>query len=604
MNKLYRYLLLFLLLAVIGCQSDSIEEFSPKPPHQTDGVSYFFIEGFERGEKSSYDAASLTIGTGEWYLSDALIGKTTYDIKEGSAAVRIQNSGVVRMNFDVSSADTVTIKYASLTNEAARWELWMSTTFGAEWERCGQSITTSGPILTSQHFIVNKNVPVRFEVRKVDGGSTNRMNIDDFSISAHTNDISGGSIIDQVDQAAFFTEDFNSGSKTSYDPEQIMLNSLGWIFENANIISSAAQLINTGSVSFNFELSSSSKVSIGYSNLNSSAPISWQLLMSTDGGVSWTQCGTNVTSSSTFAQTVTFDVNVNVPVRFKIAKLSGGSTPLLIGKVSVTSHPLDNTQGTIVQTPNFSLTNEHLLLGNPSGALPILIMPNNFLMVKDQYVLSYSSTNSTANWVSWHLDATWLGSVDRQNTFRADPNVYSGWYAVQSGDYSGSGFDRGHLCPSADRTTTVTNNSATFFMTNMIPQAPKNNQGPWANLEDYCRTLVSQGNELYIIAGGYGTGGTGSNGSASKLKDGKINIPSHTWKVILVLPNGDNDLGRVTTATRTIAVRMPNTQSIGSNWKDYIVTVREVEGLTGLNFFSNVDQSTQDVIEVKKDSGT
>ena len=71
------------------------------------------------------------------------------------------------------------------------------------------------------------------------------------------------------------------------------------------------------------------------------------------------------------------------------------------------------------------------------------------------------------------------------------------------------------MSPSADRTATVTDNSATFFMTNMIPQAPRNNQGAWATLEGYCRSMLSGGYEIYVISGGYGIGGSGSNGFAT-----------------------------------------------------------------------------------------
>jgi endonuclease G len=74
------------------------------------------------------------------------------------------------------------------------------------------------------------------------------------------------------------------------------------------------------------------------------------------------------------------------------------------------------------------------------------------------------------------------------------------------------------------------------------------------------------------------------------------------WKVIMILPKGDSDVSRVTTQTRTIAVIMPNVQGIGSNqWQQYLVTVDEVEALTGLDFFSNVPVGIQAVIESRLD---
>jgi DNA/RNA endonuclease G (NUC1) len=243
---------------------------------------------------------------------------------------------------------------------------------------------------------------------------------------------------------------------------------------------------------------------------------------------------------------------------------------------------------------------EHLVMGNPSDAATDVGMPANYLLLKPQYVMSYNRDRGIANWVSWHLDSTWLGTAPRQDDFRPDTSLPAGWYQVQATDYSGSGFDRGHETPSADRTSSVPDNSATFFMTNMMPQAPNNNQGPWEELESYCRTLVSQGNELYIIAGGAGVGGSGSNGGVTNtIANGNVTVPAVTWKVILVLPTGANDVDRVFKTTRTIAVIMPNTQAIGINtpWRNFRTSIDRVEGLTGFNFFSNVRPQVQNIIE-------
>jgi len=249
-------------------------------------------------------------------------------------------------------------------------------------------------------------------------------------------------------------------------------------------------------------------------------------------------------------------------------------------------------------------TTEHLTMGNPSNCVADVNQPTNYLMEKSQYVLCYHRDRGTATWTSWHLDPSWLGSAPRQNDYRADTSLPAGWYQVQGTDYSGSGFDRGHMTPSADRTSTVADNSATFFMTNMIPQSPDNNQGPWEALESYLRTLVGQGNELYIISGGVGTGGTGSNGgTTTTVANGHVTVPAQTWKVVIVLPAGSNDVSRVTTSTRTIAVIMPNVQGIRTtSWQTYRVSVDQVEALTGFDFFSNVPVGIQAVIEAVVDN--
>lgn len=248
-------------------------------------------------------------------------------------------------------------------------------------------------------------------------------------------------------------------------------------------------------------------------------------------------------------------------------------------------------------------SSDNMAMGNPSGAIADSYYYWNYLMVKTQYSMSYHRDRGTPNWVSWHLDPTWLGSAARQDDFRADASLPAAWYHVQGTDYSGSGFDRGHNCPSADRTYSVADNSATFLMSNMIPQAPTNNQQTWANLENYCRTLVGQGKELYIIMGSYGTGGTGSSGTKNTIANGHVTVPNRIWKVIVVLSQGSGDVGRVTTSTRVIAVNTPNTNSVSTSWGSYRTTVDAIESATGYNLLSNVSSTIQAAIESKVDTG-
>jgi endonuclease G len=244
-----------------------------------------------------------------------------------------------------------------------------------------------------------------------------------------------------------------------------------------------------------------------------------------------------------------------------------------------------------------------LLLGNPSDALANPANFSNYLMKETYYTLSYNRDWSTPNWVSWHLSLEDLGSTPRQDDFRPNDALPSGWYQVQNFSYNGGGFDRGHMCPSADRTATVPANSSTFLMTNMVPQAPVCNQTTWANLEDYARSLVTGTNkELYIIAGPAGTGGTGNSGLLNTIDNTRINVPASVWKVIVVLDNGSDDLNRINTSTRVISVIMPNSNTIGSNWRNYRVSVDDVEALTGYDLLSTLPTATQTVIESRVDN--
>jgi len=248
----------------------------------------------------------------------------------------------------------------------------------------------------------------------------------------------------------------------------------------------------------------------------------------------------------------------------------------------------------------------HITMGNPSGAVADINFPNNYLMLKNQYAMSYNRDRGTPNWVAWQLDTSWLGSAPRQDDFRPDDTLPVGWYRVTEFDYSGSGFDRGHHTPSGDRTATIPDNSATFLMTNMMPQAPDNNQGPWESLESFSRTLVNQGNELYIYMGGTSIGGSGSGGGiTTTIAGGNVTVPGYTWKVIMILPSGDNDVSRVDENTRMIAVILPNRQGLRTDpWQKYIATVDQVEALTGYDFYSNVSPAIQTVIESRLDAAS
>lgn len=251
----------------------------------------------------------------------------------------------------------------------------------------------------------------------------------------------------------------------------------------------------------------------------------------------------------------------------------------------------------------------HLTMGNPTNAQSDLLQPNNYLMMKATYALSFNRDKGTPNWVSWHLEPAWYGSLVRFDTFRPDPAVPPDWYRVQAFDFQSTGFDRGHMCPNADRDNEnrVAINQETYLMTNMVPQSPDNNQGPWANLENYLRSQADAGNEIYIVAGPAGVGGSGSNGgTTTTLAGAHVTVPAYTWKAALVLPKADgDDVSRVTAATRVIAVTIPNIQGIRTNdandWKKYLTSVDFVEQLTGYDLFSNVPQAIQNAIEAGVD---
>ena len=400
-------------------------------------------------------------------------------------------------------------------------------------------------------------------------------------------------------------ETFESGTKGAYADGTVTLSTGVWDLNDALIGNlsgdrkngtKSVRIENTGTVTMNFDVTNgASQVTIAHGVYGTDASSTWQLWYSTNSGSSWTQTGGTTTTSSTTLATATYTMSVSGNVRFQVRKLTGGR--LNIDDFSITDNSGSGGGG--------ATRDDNMALGNPSGATTNVSNPNNYLMVKPQYTLSYNNSKGEANWVSWHLSTAWLGSTDRCDCFTSDATLPSSFFHATTSNYTSTGFDRGHLCPSGDRTYSDTDNSRTFLMTNMTPQAPNMNEVTWEAFESYCRSLATAGNELYIIAGWSGQGGSGSNGGTTNtIASGAINVPAYFWKIAVILPVGTNDVSRITTSTRVITVKMPNTQTVNAHtWDYYRTSVDAIETLTGYDFLSNVPVSIQAVIEAAVDNG-
>lgn len=237
---------------------------------------------------------------------------------------------------------------------------------------------------------------------------------------------------------------------------------------------------------------------------------------------------------------------------------------------------------------------DSLILGNPSRAKTDLNQPDDYLVAHDGFTLSYNKSRSAANWVAWRLEKDDIGDAERTNAFAPDTTLPRDWW-IKPNDYSGSGYDRGHLCPSKDRSSSEESNRETFLMSNMQPQTPKLNQKTWKYLEDYERDLVRAGNEAYIYAGCYGDLG--------KI-NARITIPARCWKIIVLLTEGENDLKRIDKKTRVIAVDMPNDETLSQRWRTYLTTIDHIEEATGYDFLSTVSKKIQKTIESAKDTAS
>lgn len=231
----------------------------------------------------------------------------------------------------------------------------------------------------------------------------------------------------------------------------------------------------------------------------------------------------------------------------------------------------------------------HVALGVPADA----DRSDDYLLDERAYVASYNPVKRVPNWVSWKLERSDLGNVPRRESFRADPLLPDAYYRVTSADYRGTGYDRGHLCPSADRTASPKNNQATFLMTNIQPQIHELNAGPWAKLEEHARELARRpGARLFIVAGGIFD-------ERPRTIRRKVAIPRANYKVIVALDRNQSARD-VTEETPIIAALMPNQRGAGARaWTDYLTSVDEIERLSGYDVLSRLPDPIEQVLEAR-----
>jgi endonuclease G len=250
-------------------------------------------------------------------------------------------------------------------------------------------------------------------------------------------------------------------------------------------------------------------------------------------------------------------------------------------------------------------------MGNPSQASHDPANANNYLVIRDEYAYSYNAGTGLANWVSWRLAAEDVGNADRSGLdFSRDEELPANFPRTPVQLYGNSGFDKGHICPSKDRSRRSKGQKNTFKTTNCFPQAPAVNRGPWNQHEEYRRDKAAEGKELYVVAGPAGRGGLGDKGfrqslgrtrpewEHTKQPGSGFDVPAWCWAVALVLDDKEgNDLKRVGRKTPTLAVIMPNVQDIAGPWSSYLRRIRDVEELTGFDLFDLVDEDVQELLE-------
>ena len=197
------------------------------------------------------------------------------------------------------------------------------------------------------------------------------------------------------------------------------------------------------------------------------------------------------------------------------------------------------------------------------------------------YTLGYSEPNEQAAWVQYMLTRKMVnGSTKRKNHFREDPTVSTG-SSIPS-DYKNSGFDRGHLAPNADFLANHEMMDESFYMSNISPQYHKFNAGIWLKLEDTVRNMMRKNDSLIVVTGPIFDNIKIKNSKHTIGKKNIVTVPVAFYKVIFD-PKNNRMIGFVILHTN---------EQIKRPIEDFITTVDEIELLTNLDFFKNVNNES------------
>lgn len=196
------------------------------------------------------------------------------------------------------------------------------------------------------------------------------------------------------------------------------------------------------------------------------------------------------------------------------------------------------------------------------------------------YSLSYNEKYEQAEWVAYELTQKQLSSIPiKRPYFKKDPKV-----TTQSAHYKNfkdSGYNKGHLCPAGDRKFSLEAYNETFFTSNISPQTYEFNGGVWNRLEEKVRYWAQKIEKLYIVTGGILSPNLKTIGSE------KVAVPQYFYKIILDYDGAE---------TKAIAFLVPHEKSEKGLYQ-FIVSIDEIETLTGIDFFPELPDKIENEIE-------
>ncbi|MCK0129986.1 DNA/RNA non-specific endonuclease [Flavobacteriaceae bacterium F08102] len=198
----------------------------------------------------------------------------------------------------------------------------------------------------------------------------------------------------------------------------------------------------------------------------------------------------------------------------------------------------------------------------------------------EYYQLSYREEYEQAEWVAYHLTADQLTSNRRKRPyFKLDPKVKT--KSAHYKNFKNSGYNKGHLCPAADRKFSEKAYNETFYTSNVSPQKNKFNAGIWNRLEQKVRYWVQRDKSLFVVTGGVLTNGLPTIGSE------EVAVPKYFYKVLLRETKKEPS---------AIAFLIPHEASDQPLYK-YVVSIDSIETLTGIDFFPALTDEIENKLE-------
>lgn len=205
---------------------------------------------------------------------------------------------------------------------------------------------------------------------------------------------------------------------------------------------------------------------------------------------------------------------------------------------------------------------------------------------RTSYLVSYNKNTKCPNWVAWRLTGEHAnGDVSRMgNAFHEDMEVPSP--RAYNADYRQSGYSRGHMCPAGDNKWDREVMYESFLLSNVCPQNANLNSGLWNQIEISSRRWAEKYGDIYIICGPMYF----KSKEMQYIGENHVAIPDAFFKVILCLNGGPKCIGFVCRNTD------------GNKKKDmYVNTLEEVERITGLHFFPQLDPEIRKLVESQAD---